>query len=234
MEFDKEEYLKCKDDVAYFANTYIQYNAIDGVKKFEPYPYQNELMNENGIIASTSRQIGFSLMSYIKIVHSIIFKQNKSILFWSLSRDRTSYVLSEIKLLLDLCTIPNYLKPKCKINNKQQLIFDNGNRINGIVNYIGMKGYSLDELYIEEFDYIKEDIDTIKISISPALFLAEVVWVWSSPSNNNIYKLRDILKNNLKFKFYQLPYWIINRNYDWRNNTISIIGKNMFDKEYKI
>ena len=68
VEFTEEqirEFLKCKDDPLYFANTYVQIVTLDkGLMPFEPYDFQEKLItnfHENRFnICKMPRQTGKS------------------------------------------------------------------------------------------------------------------------------------------------------------------------------
>lgn len=230
-----EEYNKCKEDIVYFADKYIHHTTINGIKKLELYPYQIELLSNDRLTANTSRQIGFSVLSYIKIVHSLIFNYDKTIIYYSPSRDRASYSVKNILEFMTLCSFPEIMKPKFITKNKNELSFSNGNQVFGASNINHMIGISIAELYIEDLDFIKDGIDTfIHQGLSPILcnYMTKA-WVWTTPANRNMNVLREYLKYNQTFSHYELPWFVIpNRTIQWKESKIDVIGTTNFDYEF--
>lgn len=232
-----DEYSKCKDDIVYFAENYIDVNITDSEYKikFKLFPYQVQVLAEDRVTAKTARQIGFSLMSYVKIVHSIIFNHEKTIIYFSNSRDRFIYSLKRISEIFDLCTLPEVFKPKYITRNKGELRFDNFNVIIGASTISNVRGFTITDLYIEEFDFVKDNIDEFIGVLFPTILWNTCyrMWVWSSVSNGNIQKLQKYLESNKTFNHYNLPWFVIpNRNNDWKNAHVEMIGKEYFDSEY--
>lgn len=230
-----EEYYKCRDDIVYFTEKYINHNTPNGVKKLELYPYQIQILSDDKVTANTSRQIGFSLMSYIKIVHSIIFNCNKTIAYYTPSGHIATSSLIKISEILDLCTLPEQFKPNYQKRNKGELLFKNGNRVMGVSTITNLRGYSFSEFYINECDYIKDDIDLLlRTVMSTLISMGDFkFWAWSTPANGNINRLQEILKDTNGFNHYKLSWYVVpNRMSKWKNDIIKNIGNEQFNKEY--
>jgi hypothetical protein len=230
-----EEFNKCKNDIIYFTERYINHNTVDGIKPLELYPYQVELLDDDCLTAQTSRQIGFSLMAYAKIVHSIIFNNQNTIVFYWVCRDRVRYSLEQIVMLFELCSICEELKPKLITKNKHELRFDNMTRVLGASNYMHLRGYSFSEIYMEEVDFYKEPIHEFICTIMPVILSRNSyrMWSWSSLGNGNLDILKDYLSKYRNFKHYNLPWYVIpNRTSNWKSRQKEYIGDDNFNREF--
>ena len=72
------EFLKCKDDPVYFANSYLKIVSLDyGLVPFTLYPFQERLINNfhkhRFNICKMPRQVGkcFSINTIVKVKHKI-------------------------------------------------------------------------------------------------------------------------------------------------------------------
>lgn len=230
-----EEFLKCKNDIVYFAENYIQHTTPYGIKKLELYPYQIQILEDDILTSETSRQIGFSLCSHIKIIHSIIFNQEKTIVFYTLNRDRSRHSIQSIVTLLDLCTLPEVFKPKFVTRNKTELLFDNNLRVIFASNIGHIQGYGISELYMEEVDFYKEPIEELLHTAFPCMMSNKnpKIWAWSCPMNGNIDKVRQVLAHRKNHNHYNLAWYVIpNRDSKWKSQTKSNVGEGVFNQEY--
>lgn len=228
-----EEFLKCKNDIVYFAENYIQHTTPYGIKKLELYPYQIQILEDDILTSETSRQIGFSLCSHIKIIHSIIFNNEKTIAFYTPNRDRSSHSIQSIVTLLDLCTLPEVFKPKFITRNKTELLFDNNLRVIFASNIGHIQGYGISELYMEEVDFYKEPIEELLYTAFPCMRRNEApkIWAWSNPTNGNIGKVRRELEKYKNHNHYNLAWYVIpNRDSKWKSQTKLNVGEGVFEQ----
>ena len=87
VEFTEEqirEFLKCKDDPLYFANTHVQIVTLDkGLMPFEPYDFQEKLISnfhENRFnICKMPRQTGKSTTVISYLLHYLLFNDSVNI-----------------------------------------------------------------------------------------------------------------------------------------------------------
>lgn len=233
-----DEFLKCKNDIVYFAENYVQHISPYGdIKQLKLYPYQIQVLEDDIVTAETSRQIGFSLCSHIKILHSIIFNREKTIVFYTPSRDRASYSMQSIATLLDFCTLPETFKPKFITRNKTELRFDNDVRVVSASNTGHIRGGIISELYMEEVDYYKESIEEILVAwslcVSKFTSSSPKIWAWSCPSNGNIGKVGRALEHYKNHNHYNLAWYVIpNRDSKWKREVIKNIDKDRFENQF--
>ena len=224
-----DEFIKCKNDIVYFAENYIQHLSIyDGVKKLELHPYQIQVLEDDILTAETSRQIGFSACSYIKILHTIIFHTEKTIVFYNATRDRASHSIQSIATLFDLCTFPEILKPILTLRNKGRLGFDNGVEVMSASHISHLRGYKISDLYLEEVDYYETPIEEILHTIFPRIAINSntKIWAWSCPYNGNIDKVKKTLEKLKNHNHYNHSWYVIpDRDSKWKNRAKEIVGE---------
>ena len=79
-----EEFIKCRDDILYFLETYAKIVHVDeGLIPFKLYPFQRELINtitnNRNVIVKTGRQVGKSTTTLGWLLHYVLFNQSKKI-----------------------------------------------------------------------------------------------------------------------------------------------------------
>lgn len=229
-----DEYLKCRDDIVYFAENYVQYLSIyDGIKKIELYPYQIQVLEDNILTAETSRQIGFSLTSHIKILHSIIFNQERTIVIYNTTRDRASHSIQSVATLFDLCTFPENFKPKFTERKRNSLQFDNHMRVMSASNITHIRGCDISELYMEEVDYYKDPIEELLHAVIPCILSHCKIWAWSCPANGNIEKVKQAISCRKNHNHYNLSWYVIpNRDSKWKRREIEYMNEERFKHEH--
>lgn len=195
-----EEYddlSKARDDIIFFAKRYLDINLYD---------YQKEMIKADKARRIVARQMGFSMMSCIKALHTAIFNECRNIAYVSVNLSQ-AYSKSEYiyKLLAifnsNLGSIPQV---KIKTGNKKYLQLENRSQIL-FCSYSGsssMRGRTFSDLYLEDVNFAREsDFNEFINSVLPACASGKNVklWSWSTIKrvfNNfetgdvdNIYKL---------------------------------------------
>lgn len=235
MMLEVDELIRCKDDVVYFVEKFIKIRTLNGVEDLILHPYQIELLNDDRLTAKPSRQIGFSTLAYIKIVHSIIFNSKKVIVFYGTNLTVSKYHVEKIRELLHLCNIPEELKPKFTVNNKTTMRFDNGMSVMGANNIHNLRGYTISELYVDDVDSLEGNIDEFIHYVIPALSASKFskIWIWGCSYNGNINKVQEYFKDFDSFKHYTLPWYVIpNRTYEWKKQMVLNTSQEMFNVEH--
>jgi hypothetical protein len=167
----------------------------------------------------------------VKIIHSLIFNNDKTIAFYTIKRDRFSHALQTITDMLAMCSF--LMKPEIISKTKDKLQLDNGMRLIGASTYGHIRGYAISEMYMEEVDFYKEDIHEVLAVIIPTVMTSEnfKFWAWTTEANGNLETMRKLLGN--KFTHYNLPWYVIpNRTIDWKTQQINILGQTIFNNEF--
>jgi hypothetical protein len=127
-----EEYIKCQNDILYFAEHYVKIIDPDlGLSLIKLYDYQEDLLNQfkdnrDSIILS-SRQSGKSTTSAIFIMWYTIFNKDKSSAILANKEKTAVEIFGRVMTVYE--NLPNFLKPGVSDFSKTLMTFDNGSKI---------------------------------------------------------------------------------------------------------
>ena len=156
------EYVKCKADVHYFANTYCKIKLEDGqTGQLTLRDYQKdilELYKNRFSILMASRQIGKTISAAITILWYCIFNNDKNVMIIANKADTTTEILNKIKEIYKL--LPFFLKPGVTNWAHKTVVF--GDTKCRIMTAGRTKepaiGFAIDFLYLDEFAHIPANI----------------------------------------------------------------------------
>jgi len=167
-----EEYIKCKDDPIYFAETYFKIVHVDrGLIPFKLYEYQKDIINASQesrkVAVNASRQCGKTSVATVIVLHYALFNDNKFIALLANKGDMAREILSRIQLAYE--HIPNWLKCGVSEWNKGSVEFDNGTKIIAAASSSSsIRGRSVSMLYIDECSFV-ENWSEFSASVLPTL-----------------------------------------------------------------
>ena len=147
-----EEFMKCKDDIKYFAEKFI---AIHD-KQIKLNDFQigviEDFKNERGLIFKVGeRRSGKSTIAAIILLHQAIFTSHRTSVIVSPKIQMSIEMLSNINDMYD--SIPAFLKVNnnMRVRNKTEIHLDNGSSIYAHgSNPDNLRGRTITLLYIEE------------------------------------------------------------------------------------
>ena len=122
-----EEYVKCRDNIEYFAKKYVKIITLDhGKQNINPYPYQVKMwesfrQNRFNIVLA-ARQSGKSIAYVVYILHKAIFSSDHKLAILANKGATAREILSRVALALE--NLPFFLQPGCKALNKGKITFD--------------------------------------------------------------------------------------------------------------
>ena len=127
-----KELVKCKNDVLYFCNKYVQIVSIDhGVMLFDTYEYQDDLLTKFAKhrfnIALLSRQSGKSTIVSAYALWFGLFHSNKNIGIVSNKEKAAISFLTRLKYQYEL--LPAWLKPGAVKWAEKSVVFENNTTI---------------------------------------------------------------------------------------------------------
>ena len=126
-----DEWMKCKNDILYFANTYCKLMTPEGIKNIELRDYQKKYLQhleKNRLsIYLSCRQSGKTTTSAIFMLHYIIFNIDKNALVLGNKRVTAIEILDKTKKIF--YELPYFLKPGIVKWNESEIVLDNGCRI---------------------------------------------------------------------------------------------------------
>jgi len=219
-----QEYIRCKLDIQYFAETYCRIKREDGsIGKIKLRPYQKDILdlytkNRFSILMS-SRQSGKTINAAITMLHFILFNNDKNIMIVANIAGTAIEIIDKIKSIY--INLPFFLKPGIKNWNQRTMIFDNGCRIKSSArSKTPAIGFTIDFLYLDEFAHIPSNIIvpyyTAVYPVVSAIENSKII-ITSTPNGMNLFhKLLtdaertegDPLKNNYKAMrvyWYEVP-----------------------------
>lgn len=150
-----DEYIKCYEDVMYFAENYCFVKSEDGKHKIiKLRPYQKSILKmykENRFsILMAARQSGKTVSSAIYILHYLLFNNQKNVLITANKWDTNYDIVSKIKEIYS--NLPYFLQKGVVIWNQKNFSFDNKSAVRtDIVSKAAGVGANIDMWYGDEF-----------------------------------------------------------------------------------
>ena len=240
-QYEVDEYIKCRDDPAYFARKYCKVIHLDkGLVDFDLYPYQEKMFNhfaENRFsIVLACRQSGKSISSVAYLLHYAVFNATKTVAILANKGATSQEMLSRVTLMLE--NLPFFLQPGTKALNKRSIEFSNNSKIvAAATSGSSIRGMSVNLLYLDEFAFV-EDAATFYTSTYPVVSSGKDTKVIITSTANGIgnmyHKLWEgaVQKTNEYIPF-RVDWWDVpGRDKDWQTQTISNTSKLQFDQEF--
>lgn len=170
------EYMKCANDIEYFAETYVKaWHPVNGLQSIKLNDFQKEAIKEfkeKKLFAKIAeRQKGKTFVASLLLLHDSLFNDNKTSIIVSTKIDMGNHILLRINEMYD--NLPEFLKmTKKTINNRRELEFENGSRIRSIgSNSNLMRGLTISNVYFDESEWIPE-VDKIIVAFYPCLVVS--------------------------------------------------------------
>jgi hypothetical protein len=219
---------------------------------YKLYAFQKEMLEGfqknqyNAVLGS--RQIGLTTMLSIFIAYTLV---NKKLI------DRNTYfgiVCEKLASSHEFLVKLGHIFDRAKISystNFEQLIVPNGGRVN-ILKLSDLTTtdkkrqniiYSLDMLIVDNYSYLSDKSITFTNNVIQSMIINDKTGdlpTWgklilaSSGGGSNINKFVEF-KNNCKYHFTEINYdQISGRDETWATSIIQSVGKDVFDKEYRL
>lgn len=127
-----DEYIKCSEDVIYFAEKYIKIVTLDyGLVPITLYDYQKDIINainnNNRVAVGASRQCGKTTSATVIILHYVLFNDFKTVGLLANKGDSAREILERIKIAYE--ALPIWLQQGVEVWNKGSVQFENGCKI---------------------------------------------------------------------------------------------------------
>lgn len=157
----KDEYIRCVNDSAYFIKTYVKIVALGkGIVPFDLYPFQEDMVNtfeqERFVICKIPRQSGKTITTVAFILHSILFNENYNVAILAHKGQVANGILARLKLAYE--NLPKWLQSGIIEWNKGNIELENGSKV-------GAFATSADGLRSGSYDCITGD-SVIKIRVN--------------------------------------------------------------------
>ena len=246
-----EEWIKCRDDIQYFAEKYCAIVHIDhGVINIALRQYQRDMLdilfNNRMTIFNLSRQLGKTTAIAIYLAHYVIFNDSKNVGILAHKGSMSAEVLERIKQALEL--LPDFLQPGIVEWNKGSIELENGCRIGAFASSPdAVRGNSFSMIYVDECAFI-ERFEETWAAILPVISSGKhsKLCITSTPNGYNHFK--DLYEMACKDNTQWAPYtasWkeIDQRLYndngtfddgeEWKATQISSSSLDKFNQEHE-
>ena len=231
---------KYKYNIVDFAQSELQWNTREGVRRVTLCNEQKELLNDltlyNRVIIRKPRQTGVTYLMCFHALHSAMYSENKNIIMAS---SRLSLAQDSLNRIYNMVmALPESIRPIIEQRNKRSIKFENGiTIIASATSPDSVRGITIHHLYIDECAFINRDIfDAFMKCVIPSMPIeSSKIIIASTPNgHNHFHKMFvDALTQYNDFRHVTLRYDIIpGRNKEWRQNQINSIGLKRFKSEY--
>lgn len=236
------EYIRCRDDICYFASKYVHIISIDeGVILIPLRPYQKRVLAKytihDKIILMAPRQTGKTVMSFIYILHYAIFNDAKEIAVLANKEPQAKEILDRIKFAYE--RLPLWMQQGIKEWNKKSILLENDSKIAiGTTGSSAIRGKSISLLYLDEFAHVPRHLITeFMDSVFPAISSAQTskIIISSTPKGqNHFYNIwKDAIKKLNSYEAIKVEYTEVpGRDAAWRTKVIKDMGMRHFSQEY--
>lgn len=167
-----KEYIKCRDDIFYFAQNYMKVVTTDGDEVLlELYDYQKEIiqsyLDHRGTIVNTSRQVGKTTVVTAIVLHYVLFNKNRRAAILANKEETAKGILERIQFAYE--RLPHWLQQGIVTWNKLDMTLENGSKIfTAATSSSAIRGKSVSLLYIDEAAHI-DNWDEFYTSVFPTL-----------------------------------------------------------------
>jgi len=235
------EYIRCMNDPAYFARTYVKVINLDrGLVPFDLYPYQEKMFdhfnNSRFSIVLACRQSGKSISSVVYLLWYAIFKPEQTIAVLANKGSTAQEMISRITLALE--NLPFFLQPGCKTLNKKSIEFSNNSRIvSSATSGSSIRGMSVNLLFLDEFAFVDNDAK-FYTSTYPVVTSGKTTRVIITSTANGLgnvfHKIWEgAVQGTNDYKPFRVDWWDVpGRDAAWKAQTVANTSELQFDQEF--
>lgn len=246
-----EEWIRCREDIIYFANKYCKLMTPEGIKNVEMRDYQKDYLrhlekNRLSIMLSV-RQSGKTTTSAIFLLHYILFNIDKNSLVLGNKRKTAVEILDKVKKIF--LELPYFLKPGIYKWNEGQIVLDNGCMCMAEATTINSGiSFTFHCVLADEFAHIAPNIlDKFYNNLFPTITAGKARFIISSTQNgyNLFYKLWcGAVEGENEYKPFKVDWWQVpewnpethtweKRDENWRLLQIANYGgEENFNKQF--
>jgi len=165
-----EEILKCAKDIRYFAEKYVLvHNPVQGFQNFtlnsDQLSILEQLNDDPFVDFDHERQTGATTLGLLVILHKMLFEAHSSCVIIGYKMSFVQHSLYMLKEMYE--SIPEYMRASIIVNNRNEFVLENGSRCTVTSSECGIRGRSLDFVFIDEADFVR-DYDDLLQAVIPA------------------------------------------------------------------
>lgn len=159
---EKYEFMRCKNDVAYFAETYVHImDVTKGYTNFKLNKYQKQMIycynTESYFQVATPRQTGKTTMGIIILLHQSLFFENNFNFTVARTDHSHMYFMEICERIIKM--LPEFLKSNVKKMSRTEMTFENGSVIKRLNDTFTERGkrivQKVDNIYVDEYDFVE-------------------------------------------------------------------------------
>jgi hypothetical protein len=239
---EEDEFIRCMNDIVYFAEKYCKLMTPEGIKNVSLREYQKNylrhLEKHNLSIFLSCRQSGKTTTSAIFLLHYILFNVDKNSLVLGNKRKTAVEILDKIKKIF--YEIPHFLKPGVLKWNESEIAFDNGCRCMAEATTINSGiSFTFHCVLADEFAHIAPNIlEKFYNNLFPTITAGKARFIISSTQNGfnlfqRLYTAAEAHENDygaFRTDWWEVPEWNPDkrcwekRDEEWRQRQIANYG----------
>lgn len=239
---EEDEFMRCMNDIVYFANKYCKLMTPEGIRNIQLRPYQvnylRHLEKHNLSIFLSCRQSGKTTTSAIFLLHYILFNTDKNSLVLGNKRKTAVEILDKIRKIF--YEIPHFLKPGVLKWNESEIAFDNGCRCMAEATTINSGiSFTFHCVLADEFAHIAPNIlEKFYNNLFPTITAGKARFIISSTQNGfnlfqRLYTAAEAGENDygaFRTDWWEVPEWNPDkhcwekRDEEWRQRQIANYG----------
>ena len=246
IEFSQEqvlEFIKCKEDPVYFANSYIKIVSLDeGLTQFKPYDFQEKLINrfhENRFnICKMPRQTGKSTTVVSYLLHYLIFNDSVNIGILANKAATARELLQRLATAYE--NLPKWMQQGIISWNKGSIELENGSKILAdSTSASAVRGMSFNILFLDEFAFVPNHIaDSFFASVYPTITSGKstkVIMVSTPHGMNHFYRYWNDAEKGKNEYIPTDVHWseVPGRDAAWKAQTIANTSEAQFKVEFE-
>ena len=242
---EKKEFKRCRKDIIYFANKYVQLMTPKGIGHIELYPYQETMLRnyqsgKNNIVVG-SRQIGKTVVAGIFLTWFLIFHADKNIMLAANKGDTAKEILDKVKSIIS--HLPFWLKPGLFSWNAFSVMTDANSKILATTTTAKAAiGFTIHLLFLDEFAHVAPNIQrSFWDNIYPVMAAdpdAKLI-ITSTPNGYELFQELYHSASELQgkkcngFNHMKIPWWDVpGRDESWAEEQIAILGEDAFNEQF--
>jgi len=247
VEYTKDliaEFIRCKDDIIYFAEKYFYIVSIDeGKHKIKLYDFQKKALKVfNGPddnIVLMPRQMGKSTVASVYLLHYMIFNIDKTVAIMANKESAAKEVLRRVKGAFIL--LPLWLQQGVVEWNKTSIELENGMRMmSSTTSTDSISGETVSLLYMDEFakvpPHIADDFISATLPVVSSGESSKIILVSTPYGMNHFYEFwKNALDGLNGYIPIRVSWWEHpKRDNDWKERTIKKMNNDLekFNQEY--
>jgi hypothetical protein len=244
-----QEFIKCKEDVIYFAEKYVNIITLDrGKEIIKLWDHQKELLRvmenppegKRHLCILSSRQSAKTTTCIIFMLHYALFNEDKTVAILANKEATAIDILKRVKLAYE--NIPRWLQQGISRGgwNKKTIEFENGSKIRAAsTSSSALRGISANIVLLDEFAFVPDNLASeFMSSVYPIIVQGTTTKIIIVSTSNGMNFFHDIYRASVAGENNYHPVtinWraVPGRDDAWKDNVIRDIGLMRWMQEFE-